>query len=274
MRILILTAAAILLGMTAANAAVRSKTVEYKQGDTVCEGYLAWDDAQSGIRPGVLVVHEWMGLGDNVRTRCNMLAELGYVAFGVDIYGKGVRPSTMEAAAAESGKYRADRRLLRARAQAGLDALLAQDNVDSSRIAAIGYCFGGMTVLELARAGTDIAGVVSFHGSYTTDTPAGPGDIKAKVLVCNGAADPHNPPEAVAGLQDELDKSGADWQFINYGHAMHSFTNPQANMPQNGLQYNAAADRRSWQDMQQFFAEIFSAREDQPALASGVVIPR
>jgi len=257
MRILLLTAFAILFGMTAANAAVRNKTVEYKQGDTVCEGYLAWDDAQAGPRPGILVVHEWMGLGDNVRTRCNMLAELGYIALGADIYGKGVRPTTMEAAAAESGKYRADRALLRARAQAGLDTLLAQDNVDKSKIAAIGYCFGGMTVLELARAGTDIKGIVSFHGSYATDNPAKPGDIKCKVLICNGAADPHNPREAINALQDELDSSGADWQFINYGHAMHSFTNPQANMPQNGLQYNADADRRSWQGMLQFFDAIF-----------------
>jgi dienelactone hydrolase len=257
MRILVFTLAAMLLAMSTANAAVRSRTVEYKQGDTVCEGYLAWDDAQAGPRPGVLVVHEWMGLGEHVMKRCNMLAEEGYVAFAADIYGKGVRPTTMEAAAAESGKYRADRKLLRARAQAGLDQLLAQDNVDKSKVAAIGYCFGGMTVLELARAGTDINGIVSFHGSYGTENPAGPGDIKAKVLICNGAADPHNPREAINALEDELNNSGADWQFINYGHAMHSFTNERANSPENGLQYNAEADRRSWQDMLVFFNEIF-----------------
>jgi dienelactone hydrolase len=257
MRILLLTAFAILLSMTAANAAVRNQTVEYDSNGTTCEGYLAWDDAQTGPRPGVVVVHEWMGLGDNVRARCNMLAELGYIAFGADIYGKGVRPTTMEAAGAEAGKYRADRPLLRARAKSALDTLLAQPNVDKTKIAAIGYCFGGGTVLEMARAGMDLNGVVSFHGSYPTDMPAQPGAVKAKVLVCNGAADPHNPQEAITALQQELDSAGVDWQFINYGHAMHSFTNPQANMPENGLQYNADADRRSWQDMLQFFDEIF-----------------
>jgi dienelactone hydrolase len=257
MRIFFLTLFAMLLAMQTANAKVVTKTVEYQQGETICEGFAAWDDAQTGPRPGVLVVHEWYGLGDNVRTRCQMLAELGYVAFGADIYGKGVRPSNNDDAGKEAGKYRADRPLLRARAQAALDTLLGLPNVDKSRIAAIGYCFGGMTVLEMARAGTDIAGVVSFHGSYPTDMPAQPGGVKAKILVCNGAADPHNPPDAVAGLQKEMDDAGVDWQFINYGHAMHSFTNPQANAPQFGLQYNAEADHRSWEAMKQFFAEIF-----------------
>jgi len=268
MRIVVFTAFAILLLMGTANAKVQSRTVEYEQGGTPLEGYLAWDDAQTAPRPGVLVVHEWYGLNDYAKKRADMLAELGYVAFAADIYGKGVRPSNPQEAGAESGKFAADRPLVRARVKAGLEQLLQAPGVDATRIAAIGYCFGGMCVLELARSGADIAGVVSFHGSLGTPTPAGPGDIKAKVLICHGGADPHVGWDAVQTLTKELDNAKADWQLKVYGGAMHSFTNPNSNLPDMGILYNADADRRSWQDMQDFFHEIFGEKKDQPLTAS------
>ncbi|MDQ3023253.1 MAG: dienelactone hydrolase family protein [bacterium] len=254
--------------MQIANAAVLSRTVDYTLDGLVIEGYLAWDDAASDPRPGVLVVHEWYGLGDNARNRCNMLAELGYVAFAADIYGKGVRPTNNEDAGKVAGKYRADRPLLRARAGAALEQLMQAHGVDATRIAAIGYCFGGMTALELARSGADIAGVVSFHGSYLTDMPALAGHVKAKVLICHGSADPSSPWDTVDKLRAELDSAGADWQLVAYSGAMHSFTNPSANTPERGNAYHADADRRSWQDMQQFFAEIFTEQDDAPVTAS------
>jgi dienelactone hydrolase len=242
----------------AASAAVQHKTVEYKDGDTLLEGYLAWDDAQTMARPGVIVVHEWMGLNDYAKMRADMLAELGYIAFAADIYGKGVRPSNPQEAGAEAGKYRSDRALLRSRMNSALAQLKALPDVDSARVAAIGYCFGGMSVLELARSGADIAGVVSFHGSLDTPNPADAKNIKAKVLVLTGAADPHVPAEQVAALQKELTDAHVDWQLKYFSDAMHAFTNPASNNPSGGAQYNERADKRSWQDMLDFFAEIFS----------------
>jgi dienelactone hydrolase len=247
-----------LLAMTvAAEAKVVGRTVEYSDGETVLEGYLAYDDAQSGPRPGVLVAHEWTGLGDYVRRRADMLAELGYVALAADIYGKGVRPQTPEACGAEAGKYRADRALMRCRMNAALTALRSNPQVDASRIAAIGYCFGGGAVLELARGGADIAGVVSFHGSLDTPTPGDAKKIRGKVLVLHGAADPHVGPESVAGFIKEMTDAGVDWQLKMYGGAMHAFTNPATNRPESGAAYNEAADRRSWLDMIVFFSELF-----------------
>lgn len=242
-----------------AEAKIVTRTVDYRQGDTVLEGYLAYDDAAPGKRPGVLVVHEWNGLGDYVRKRVEQLARLGYVAFGADIYGKGIRPATPEAAAREAGKYRgADRQLLRARARAGLDELLKQPKVDSGRVAAIGYCFGGTAVLELARSGADLLGVVSFHGGLDTPDPADAKNIRAKVLALHGADDPHVPPQQVAAFQEEMRKGGVDWQMVIYGGAVHSFTNPASgNDPSKGVAYNEKADRRSWEAMKVFFAEIF-----------------
>lgn len=242
-----------------AEAKIVTKTVDYRQGDTVLEGYLAYDDAFSGTRPGVLVVHEWNGLGDYVKKRVEQLARLGYVAFGADIYGKGIRPATPQAAAREAGKYRgADRSLLRQRARAGLDELRKQPNVDSGRLAAIGYCFGGTAVLELARSGADLKGVVSFHGGLDTPNPADARNIRAKVLALHGADDPFVPQQQVAVFQEEMRKGGVDWQMVIYGGAVHSFTNPASgNDPSKGVAYNEKADRRSWEAMKVFFAEIF-----------------
>lgn len=241
-----------------ATAAVRTQTVEYKQGDTVLEGYLAYDDCFTGKRPGILVVHEWTGLGPYVKTRCEELAKIGYVAFGADIYGKGVRPATHEEAGKVAGMYTKDRALMRARVKAGLDELKNFGLVDTSHIAAIGYCFGGAAVLELARSGADIAGVVTFHGALANPNPSDAKDIKARVLVQHGADDPFVDRKQLDAFMDEMGKAKADWRVIVYGGAVHSFTVKDAGSdPSKGMAYNEGADRRSWQAMRDFFGEIF-----------------
>lgn len=258
MKYAIMALCALLAMGGAAEAKVVTRVVEYRQGDTILEGYLGYDDTVTGKRPGVLVVHEWTGLGPYVQKRVQQLAGMGYVAFGADIYGKGVRPGTPKDAAAVAGKYKGDRQLMRDRVLAGLAELRRQPQVDTSRVAAIGYCFGGTTVLELARSGADVQGVVSFHGGLDTPMPAKAGQIRAKVLVLHGADDPFVPPAQVAAFQDEMRTAGADWQMVYYSSAVHSFTNPEAgNDPKKGTAYNERADRRSWEAMKLFFAEIF-----------------
>ncbi len=239
------------------HAKVMSKAVEYRHGEVVLEGYVAYPAYKKGRHPGVLVVHEWMGLNDYAKKRADQLAQLGYVALAVDMYGKGIRAADAKEAAALAGKYKGDRPLMRGRIQAALDLLKGLPKVDPKRIAAIGYCFGGTTVLELARSGADIAGVVSFHGGLDTPMPAEPGQVKAKVLVLHGGDDPLVPPEQVNGFEAEMRKAGVDWQLVAYGGTVHSFTNPQANDPARGVAYDAKSDRRSWQAMRSFFDEIF-----------------
>ncbi|MEW6015853.1 MAG: dienelactone hydrolase family protein [Candidatus Zixiibacteriota bacterium] len=255
----ILTAVFFSIFVTAVSyAALKTETVEYREGSTVLEGFLAYDDASSNSRPGVLIVHEWMGINDYTKRRAVMLAEMGYVAFAADIFGKGVRPTSVQEASEQAAKYKGDRPLLRARALAGLEQLKKNRLVDPKKIAAIGYCFGGTTALELARAGADVAGVVSFHGGLDMPNPDDTKNIKAKVLICHGGDDPYVPTEQVADFQNQLRQARVDWQFIAYGGAVHSFTNPDAgNDPSKGAAYNANADRRSWEAMKQFFAEIF-----------------
>ncbi|MGE5189141.1 MAG: dienelactone hydrolase family protein [Gemmatimonadota bacterium] len=242
-------------------AAVRTEVVAYRQGDALLEGYLAWDDAAGGKRPGVLVAHEWMRLDDYAKRRAEQLAGLGYVAFALDMYGKGVRPRDVKEAAALAGKFKGDRGLMRARAAAGLDVLLGNPMTDPRRVAAVGYCFGGTTVLELARSGAPLAGVVSFHGGLDTPTPGDARNIKGKVLVLHGADDPFAPAAQVAVFEDEMRNAGVDWQVVLYGGAVHGFTNPDnGNDNAKGVAYNGKADRRSWQAMKDFFAEIFTER--------------
>lgn len=232
--------------------------IDYKEGDTVLQGYLAYDTALQGPRPGVLIVHQWKGLTDYEKKRADMLAKLGYIAFALDIYGKGIRPQSSQEAAAQAGKYRNNRPLLRARAQAGLAVLQKQPLADPRRIAAIGYCFGGTTVIELARSGADIAGVVSFHGGLDSPHPEDGKNIRCKVLALHGADDPHVSAENLAAFENELRQAKVDWQLIQYGGAVHGFTDWTAgNDPKTGMAYNEKADHRSWEAMKQFFAELF-----------------
>jgi len=252
--ILILLAAACAVS---GHAKIVSKVIDYKQGDVTLEGYLAYDDSISGTRPGVLVVHQWLGLTDYERHRAEMLAQLGYVAFCADIYGKDNRPKGVAEAGPLSSKYKADRTLLRARVNAGLDTLKQNELVDQKHIAAIGYCFGGTTVLELARSGADIEGVVSFHGGLDSPAPADGKNIKCPVLVCHGADDPFEKPDDLTAFEQEMRDAKVDWRLIMYGGAVHSFTQPDPGFSNPGAKYNERADKRSWAAMKAFFAEIF-----------------
>lgn len=238
-------------------AAVDTRTVEYRQGDTRLVGYLAYPKEAKEPRPGVLVVHEWIGLNDYAKRRTEQLAELGYVAFAADIYGDGKLAADTKEAGALAGLYKKDRALLRARVAAALATLKAQPGVVPAKVAALGYCFGGTTVLELARSGAEVAGVISFHGGLNSPTPQDAKNIRARVLALHGADDPYVLPQEVAGFEEEMRKGGVDWQLIAYGNAVHGFTNP-ANGSDNskGAAYNAAADARSWLAMQQFLDEV------------------
>jgi dienelactone hydrolase len=239
-------------------AEIKTEPVEYKHGDTTLEGFHAYDDSMPGKRPGVLVVHQWKGLGDYEKKRAEMLAKLGYNVFCADIYGKGIRPANPKDAGALAGKFKSDRELLRDRVKAGLDALKENKMTDEKKIAAIGYCFGGTTVLELARSGADIAGVVSFHGGLNTPNPSDAKNIKSKVLALHGADDPNVAAPEVASFEKEMREGGVDWQLVAYGGAVHSFTDWNAgNDNSRGAAYNEKADKRSWEAMKQFFAEIF-----------------
>ena len=241
-----------------AHAELKKETIEYKDGGATLEGYFVYDDAIEGKRPGIIVVHDWMGLGPYGNGRAEQLARLGYAALAVDIYGKGVRPKSQDEAAQQAGLYKGDRDLLRKRAKAGLDVLKAQNVVDPQRLAAIGYCFGGTTVLEMARSGMDLAGAVSFHGGLATPMPAERGDVKSKVLVLHGADDPYESPAEVADFQKEMNLAGVDWQMVYYSGAVHSFTRKDAGDDNSkGAAYNERADKRSWEAMKAFFVEIF-----------------
>ena len=239
-------------------AAIVTNTVEYKQGDTTLEGFVAYDDAIKDARPGVLVVHQWLGLTDYEKKRAEMLAQLGYVAFCADIYGKGIRAQNTQEAGTLAGKYKSDRALLRLRVNAGLDELKANKLVDPKRIAAIGYCFGGTTVIELARGGAKVNGVVSFHGGLDSPTPADGKNIQCKILALAGADDPFQKPDDLAAFEKELRDAKVDWETKFYGGAVHAFTQWNAGSDNAaGAAYNERADKRSWEDMKMFFAEIF-----------------
>lgn len=247
-----------LFGMGSAQAEISTKTLRYRQGDTELLGYLAYPEDVSGKVPGILVVPEWRGLDDYAKGRAEQLARLGYVALAADIYGDGKVAADNQEAAALAKRYREDRALMRARAQAALNALKAQPSVDPDQTAAIGYCFGGTTVLELARSGADVKGVVSFHGGLGTPHPEDAEDIKGKVLVLHGADDPLVPPEELQAFEEEMRQGEVDWQLIAYGGAVHSFTNPASGSDTSqGVAYDPAADRRSWQHMRLFLDELF-----------------
>lgn len=254
-----------LLLATPARAEVRTKEIVYKDGETTLTGYLAWDPTQTppNIRPllvqypGVLIVHQWMGLTDYEKRRARELAELGYVVFALDIYGTDHAPTNFPTAGAASGRFKTDRKLFRKRLNLGLKQLRAVRSVDPQRIAAIGYCFGGTGVLELARSGADIAGVVSFHGGLDSSGPEGGQHIKSKILICHGEDDPFVPIEGINAMKKEFNAAKVDWQMISYSGVVHSFTQPMAgDKPELGYAYNEKADKRSWAHMRAFFDEV------------------
>lgn len=248
-----------------APAAVRTEKVEYRQGDTILKGYLAFNDAESGKKPGILVFPEWWGVNDYARRRAEQLAKLGYVALAADLYGNGAVTTDPKQAGKLAGELRKNRELLRQRGAAAYRVLAADRRVDPERIAVIGYCFGGTAALELLRAGTPLRGAVSFHGGLATPLPAQPGAIRGKILVLHGADDPLVPPAEVAAFEDEMRTAGADWQMVSYSGAVHAFTNPDAGKAGlKGVAYNEKADRRSWEAMRLFFREIFGESPVSP----------
>src|SRR5262245_53636117 len=237
-----------------------NKTLEYRDGAVILKGYLA-DDAGAGVRPGVVVFPEANGIGDHVIDTARRLEALGYVALAADPYGDGVQAKDLAHAIELMRAVRSDLSRWRARAQAALDALCAQPGVDRTRLAAIGYCFGGSTALELGRSGASLGAVVSFHGGLEAPKPEDARNIRAKVLVCHGASDPLIPPEQVAAFEAQMRDTEVDWQLCSYGGAVHSFTNRDADKLGNpAFAYNAAADRRSWAAMLSLFEEAFGSR--------------
>lgn len=248
-----------------ARAEVVGKEVSYQAKGVTMKGYLAYDDKIKGKRPAVLVVHEWWGLNDYARKRARMLAELGYTALAVDMYGDGRQAQHPDDAGKFAGEVRKNRDVARARFEAAMNLVKKQKTVDARKIAAIGYCFGGSVVLEMAREGEPLAAVASFHGGLGTDTPAQPGKVKAPIMVFTGADDPMAPPKDVDAFKAEMDKAGAHYQVVSYPGVKHSFTNPQAdeygkkfNLP---LAYNAEADKSSWADLEKFLADAFGGRK-------------
>lgn len=245
-----------------ASAEVITREVSYKQGDTVLKGFVAYDDSVEGKRPGILVVHEWWGHNAYARKRARMLAELGYTALAVDMYGDGKTADHPDDAGKFSSAIGSNLPLAKARYDAALDVLKQQYTVEEDKIAAIGYCFGGGILLNMARMGTDIDGVVSYHGSVATNSPAKQGDIKTRIRVFNGADDPFVKAEQIEAFKKEMEAAGADYRLVNYPGAVHSFTNPDADtfgkkfdLP---LAYDKHADMDSWQQTQEFFHEIFA----------------
>lgn len=247
--------------VASAHGEIRGEPVEYVAGDTTMKGYLAYDDSFPAKRPGILVVHEWWGHNDYTRKRARMLAGLGYVALAVDMYGEGKQAGHPDDAGKFAGEIRKNMPLGRERFLAARKVLQQYRLTDPGRIGAIGYCFGGGVVLQMARDGMDLDGVASFHGGLTTDSPAKPGSIKAKILVLTGDDDKFAPPDQVEAFRKEMKAAEADFRIVSYPGALHGFTNPEAdsyakkfNMP---IGYNADADRKSWAEMQTFFNDIF-----------------
>jgi dienelactone hydrolase len=253
--------ALLLFAAVAARAGVVGKGVTYTADTLTMKGYLVFDDRSAGKRPGVLVVHEWWGNNDYSRHRAEMLAKLGYVALAVDMYGNGKLADNPNDAGKLATEVMTNTAAMKARFMAAMDYLKADEHVDPARVAAIGYCFGGGVVLAMAREGVDLKAIVSFHGNLATQHPAEKGSVKAKILVCNGAADKFASPDVVKKFKEEMKAASADFRFVNYPGALHGFTNPAStelgkkfNMP---IAYNAKADKQSWAEMQKLFKQVF-----------------
>ena len=247
-------------GLAYAAPEIREKAVEYSSPGIVMKGYLVYDENTVGRRPGVLVVPEWWGVNEYARRRAHMLAELGYAALAVDMYGDGLQAETPEEARKLSSGVMKNFDSAVARFKAAKDFLMRQPFVDPGKIAAIGYCFGGGIVLNMARQGMDLSGVASFHGGLTP-AAAGSDNIKAKILVLNGAADNFITPEQIEAFHKEMKTAGADYKFISYTGALHAFTNPDADMYAKKFNlhigYDAEADRKSWDEMKKFLSDVF-----------------
>ncbi|MBZ0137899.1 MAG: dienelactone hydrolase family protein [Planctomycetes bacterium] len=235
---------------------IQTKTVNYKDGEAECDGFVAWDANFEGERPVVLIVHDWMGRGKFDEQRAREIASMGYLAFSIDVYGKGVRPANREEAAKAAGAWRGgDKEAFRKRLKAGMDAALTSEMADAGNVVAIGYCFGGSAVMQLARSGAKLKGVVPFHGGYSTEPEGDAGNIKCKVLILHGADDNF---DGLVGIHKELKAAGVEYEIDAYGHAVHAFTNPAAgNNPASGVAYDAVADTRSWERMKDFLWEVF-----------------
>ena len=263
-KINIITAISLLLVSYTATgyAKVVGEEVEYQGGGVTMKGYIAYDDAIKGKRPGVLVVHEWWGQNEYARERARMLADMGYTALAIDMYGDGKTADHPKDAGAFAGEVRKNMDVASARFDAAKKLLSQYKTTDNSRIAAIGYCFGGGIVLEMARRGMDLDAVVSFHGSLGTQSPAQAGKVKAKILVCNGEADPFVKPDDITAFKQEMKNAKVDFEFKSYPDAKHAFTNPAAD--ENGkkfdipLAYNEVADKQSWSDMKTFLKQVFN----------------
>lgn len=242
-------------------ATVQGKEVTYSNDGEILKGYIAYDDSIKGKRPGVLVVHEWWGHNEYARKRARMLAELGYTALALDMYGDGKQAYHPVEAGKFAGEVAKNLPLAKARFEAAMKFLKEQPNVDANTIAALGYCFGGSVALQMARLGEDLKGVASFHGGLATENPAQPGKVKAHIISFTGADDPMIPPEQVAAFKREMEQAGVDYKVVVFPGVKHSFTNPAAdengrkfNLP---LAYDAAADTVSWEETKRFLADIF-----------------
>lgn len=239
-------------------AEVKTEPVEYKQGDTTLKGMIAYDDATKDKRPGVIVVHEWWGLTEHPKNKAIELTKLGYVTFAIDMFGDGKTTEDPKQAGEWAGAIKKDRETAKARFMAAMDVLRKNERVDAQKIGAIGFCFGGTVVLEAARHGAPLAGVVSFHGALETQNPAASGAVKAHILICHGADDPMVTPDHLIAFAQEMGNANVDYQINVYSDAVHAFTNPKADsfkIP--GIAYNEKADKRSWEAMKDFFAEVF-----------------
>lgn len=238
---------------------LETREVDYTHGDVALRGFLAWDAARSGKRPGILVTHEWRGHNEYARGRARQLASLGYVVFALDMYGKGVYAADHKEAAERAGVFKKDRSLMRGRARAGYDILAKNELCDASRIVALGYCFGGTASLELARSGAPLAGAASFHGDLSTPNPADAAKIRGKVVAYHGAEDPFYKDEHVVAFMNEMRAAKVDYQVVFLGGAVHSFTVTDAgNDPSKGSAYDAKADARSWAMLVDFLADALT----------------
>lgn len=237
-------------------AAVKSKNVVYKKGSETFEGVLFTPDNVRGKAPAILLVANWMGISDETKTQAERFANLGYVVFAADVYGQGIRPKSADEAGKLAGKYKGDRKLFRDNLVAGLNELKKQTNVDTSKLAAVGYCFGGTGVIELARTGADLKAVLTFHGGLDSPTPADGKNIKAHVIAFHGADDPYVKPEELAAFEKEMRDSKIDWQLVKFGNSVHSFTEKGAGTDNSkGAAYNELADKRSFADATQFLKD-------------------